>query len=308
MAGWFYPAPPAFIGGRQPYAPRIDIPISVATVSTPPLRSIVTFGLIAAAWAQPFQLPPRSPQIPISVAATASAFVPLNTINQQIINSIWANQDVQTRITLFTIGGTAPTTPDSVQARNTVNDQLIRQSWDIAQSAIQRSPVIPLSQAAGVNYPPQPTFATFNLIIAANQPAQWWPVQGYFASARIAAAAPAPDTTPDQFSDETKAGQPLSTTVDFTPVTPTGFNAATPITASGGLYSINGGSYTSSAGTFNPGDTFAPRNTSSASYLTSVATIITVGGVSATFTSITQGDPSILGYIRRPFNFNWWKS
>lgn len=117
------------------------------------------------------------------------------------------------------------------------------------------------------------------------------------------------DTTPDQFSGETKAGQPLSTTVDFTPVTPTGFNAATPITVSGGLYSINGGSYTSSAGTLSPGDTFAPRNTSSASYLTSVPTIITVGGVSATYTSITTYDPAALPKNRLiKFRFSWiWR-
>lgn len=123
------------------------------------------------------------------------------------------------------------------------------------------------------------------------------------------AAAAASDTTPDQFSGETKTGQALSATVTFAAVTPVGYDTATTISITGGTYSINGGAYTASAGTLSPGDTFTARNTSSGSYLTGVDTVITLdGSVSATYRSITLGDPAIQGYIRRPFNFNWWKS
>lgn len=114
------------------------------------------------------------------------------------------------------------------------------------------------------------------------------------------------DTTPDQFSGDTKAGQALSATVTFSDVTPVGYDSATAISVSGGSYRINSGSYTTSAGTLNPGDSFTARNTSSGSYLTNVDAVVTVGGVSATFRSITQGDPANAAYIYSPFSFNWW--
>lgn len=104
-------------------------------------------------------------------------------------------------------------------------------------------------------------------------------------------AAPS-DTTPDQFSGETKAGQATSATVTFTAVTPTGYDTATAISVTNGTYRINAGSYVSTPGTLNPGDSFTARNTSSASYLTNVDTVVTVGGVSATYRSITTIDPA----------------
>ena len=54
------------------------------------------------------------------------------------------------------------------------------------------------------------------------------------------------------------------------------------------------------------GDTVRARHTSSASYLTATDTTVTIGGVSDTFRSITEGDPANTGYITRPFSFNWW--
>lgn len=103
------------------------------------------------------------------------------------------------------------------------------------------------------------------------------------------------DTTPDQFSGETKPGQALSATVTFTTFVPTGYDSAADISISGdasGLYSINGGAYTAVAGTVSPGDDVTVRNTSSASYLTNVDNLLTIGGVSATFRSTTGADPA----------------
>lgn len=102
-----------------------------------------------------------------------------------------------------------------------------------------------------------------------------------------------PDTTPDQFPGETKAGQALSATVTFTAVTPVGYTSATTINITGGTYSINGGSYVSSSGTLSPGDSFTVRHTSSASYLTAVDSVITLDGtVTGTYRSITTIDPA----------------
>lgn len=114
------------------------------------------------------------------------------------------------------------------------------------------------------------------------------------------------DTTPDQFDGETKAGQALSATVTFADVTPVGYDSAADISVSNGSYRINAGSYTTSPGTLSPGDSFTARNTSSASYLTNVDTVVTVGGVSATYRSTTEGDPANSAYLDAPFSLNWW--
>lgn len=117
------------------------------------------------------------------------------------------------------------------------------------------------------------------------------------------------DTTPDQFTFTDQSGVALSSTITSASITVTGIDAAAAITVSGAassLYSINGGAFTADAGTVNNGDTVRARHTSSASYLTATNTTVTIGGVSDTFTSITEGDPAQAAYIYRPFSFNWW--
>jgi hypothetical protein len=116
------------------------------------------------------------------------------------------------------------------------------------------------------------------------------------------------DTTPDQFEFSDQSGVALSSTTTSAPVTITGIDAAAAITVSGGTYDINeSGTFTADPGTVNNGDTVRARHTSSASYVTATNTTITIGGVSDTFTSITEGDPAQAAYIYRPFSFNWWK-
>lgn len=117
------------------------------------------------------------------------------------------------------------------------------------------------------------------------------------------------DTTPDQFSFTDQSGVALSSTITSAAVTIAGIDAAAAITVAGGTYDINAsGTFVSTAGTVNNGDTVRARHTSSGSYLTATNTVITIGGVSDTFTSITEGDPAQAAYIRRPFSFNWWRN
>lgn len=116
------------------------------------------------------------------------------------------------------------------------------------------------------------------------------------------------DTTPDQFSFTDQSGVALSDTITSAPITVTGIDAAADIEITGGTYSINGGAFTADPGTVDNGDEVEARHTSSASYLTATNTVVTIGGVSDTFTSITEGDPSNAAYIYRPFSFNWWRS
>lgn len=56
---------------------------------------------------------------------------------------------------------------------------------------------------------------------------------------------------------------------------------------SGGLYSINGGAYTSSPGTVVNGDSVMVRTTSSDAYSTAVSVTLTIGGRSDTYTVTT---------------------
>lgn len=117
------------------------------------------------------------------------------------------------------------------------------------------------------------------------------------------------DTTPDQFSFTDQSGVSTSSTIMSAAVTITGIDAAAAITVSGGTYDINGsGTFVGTEGTVVSGDTVRARHTSSASYLTATNTVVTIGGVSDTFTSITEGDPANAAYIYRPYSFNWWRS
>lgn len=99
------------------------------------------------------------------------------------------------------------------------------------------------------------------------------------------------DTTPIQFEFTDQNNVARSTIVTSNQITVTGIDAPAPISIIGGEYSRNGGEYTSESGTVESGDTVTVRHTSSASYSTSANTVLTIGGVSGTFTSTTLADP-----------------
>lgn len=103
----------------------------------------------------------------------------------------------------------------------------------------------------------------------------------------------ADDTTPDAFSFVDQSGVALSSTITSAAITVTGIDAAAAITVTGGEYDINGsGTFTSDAGTVNSGDTVRARGTASDQYLTAVDVVVTIGGVSDTFTITTRVEPA----------------
>ncbi|MBX9809186.1 hypothetical protein K2X92_02230 [Candidatus Gracilibacteria bacterium] len=104
----------------------------------------------------------------------------------------------------------------------------------------------------------------------------------------ITTEAVAPDTTPTAFSFADQTGVALSTVVTSAPITIAGINTASPISVSGGEYSINGGAWTSTAGSVTNGQTVRVRGTSSASNSTSTSVTLTVGGVSDVFDITTE--------------------
>jgi hypothetical protein len=103
----------------------------------------------------------------------------------------------------------------------------------------------------------------------------------------------AADTTPDAFAFVDASGVALSTVQVSNSVTINGIEAAASVAVTNGEYEINGsGGWTSDPGTINSGQTIRVRHTSSGSLGAAVGTLLTVGGVSDTFTSTTVGADS----------------
>ena len=105
------------------------------------------------------------------------------------------------------------------------------------------------------------------------------------------------DFTPAAFSFTDVTGVTVSSTMTSNTITVSGITAATPISVSGGFYSINSGAYTSASGTVNNGDTISVQHTSAASDSTTVNTILTIGIISDTYSS-TTGDftPAVFSF------------
>ncbi len=116
------------------------------------------------------------------------------------------------------------------------------------------------------------------------------------------------DTTPNPFRFVAQANVLLNTLVESDTITISGINAAAPISVTGGEYQVNGGPWTTVAaltsrgsapakggpgvtaaktGAVTNGQTVKVRHVSASANNASVGTTLTIGGVSATFTSTT---------------------
>jgi hypothetical protein len=95
------------------------------------------------------------------------------------------------------------------------------------------------------------------------------------------------DTVPDAFTFTDVTNAALSTVYTSNTITVSGIDGPSPLSITGGEYQINGGAWASSATSANAGDTISVRGTSSSSNSTSVNVVLTIGGVSDTFTITT---------------------
>lgn len=95
------------------------------------------------------------------------------------------------------------------------------------------------------------------------------------------------DTTPNPFTFTDQSNVALSTIITSNTITVAGIDAPSNMTITGGQYSKNGGAFASAATTVVAGDTVQVRGTSSASNSTAVNVVLTIGGVSDTFTITT---------------------
>jgi len=95
--------------------------------------------------------------------------------------------------------------------------------------------------------------------------------------------------TPNSFSFTDKVDQPLNSRIESDSITISGINILAPISVSaGGDYSINGGAYSSTPGIVKNGDIVTVRQTSSGSFSTRTDVVLTIGGVSDTFSVTTR--------------------
>jgi serine protease len=104
------------------------------------------------------------------------------------------------------------------------------------------------------------------------------------------------DITPDSFSFNNQNNVTLNAVVSSNNITVSGINVLSPISMSGGEYSINNGSYTTAAGWIASGDTASLRVTAAGTGSTTRTAALNIGGVSANFTVTTQeSNPPSLG-------------
>lgn len=97
-------------------------------------------------------------------------------------------------------------------------------------------------------------------------------------------------TTPASFSFAPATDVEPSNVQTSDTATITGIDVAVPISITGGEYAIGEGEFTSADGTIKAGQSVKVRTTASADYNTLVEVVLTIGGVSGTFTATTLKD------------------
>lgn len=96
------------------------------------------------------------------------------------------------------------------------------------------------------------------------------------------------DAQPDAFRLVDQGKVEPRAVVTSASITPTGFAAAASVTITGGEYSIGDGAFTSAAGQLTPGASIRVRHTAASGFDATTDTVLTIGGVSDTFTSTTR--------------------
>lgn len=98
----------------------------------------------------------------------------------------------------------------------------------------------------------------------------------------------ASDAQPDAFRLADQGNVEPRAVVTSAAITPTGFVAPAPVTITGGEYSIGEAAFTAAAGQLTPGASIRVRHTAASGFDATTDTVLTIGGVSDTFTSTTR--------------------
>ena len=192
-------------------------------------------------------------------------------------------------------GVSAPADPTvTLSSRNNTDDTVVVSS----SSGSGNSGTITFAQTS-TNVTPTSGFTTTTTYTQPrNSTRYYWASQSSIVSGSTSFISPAVDSTPNAFSFTPVLNASLNSTNTSNTITIAGLGdgdtATVSLSGTAGSkqYSKNGGSYTSSSGTAQNGDTFAVRGTASGSYSSTVTVILTVGGVSGTYSISTQGVPA----------------
>lgn len=101
------------------------------------------------------------------------------------------------------------------------------------------------------------------------------------------------DTVPSSFTFTDVPNASISTVYTSNAITVSGINTPTHISISGGTFNVNSGSYGSTKTTVSNGDVISIRNTSSGSFSTTVNSVLTIGGVTDTYSITTVSLDSV---------------
>jgi hypothetical protein len=177
VAGYFYPLPPAFIGGRQPYAPKLGI--AQSGPPSQPTRALATLGIILASWAQAAPALPKQVKIaPLIPVAAAAANPPYTRKQFESIDAAW-RADVTTVITLTSIAPSAepPPDPDVAPIKGYKTVDLILGQWKAREyRPPQPNGLAPLLPPAVVpDAPPVRSHALLKSILDQSLPAAYRP-------------------------------------------------------------------------------------------------------------------------------------
>jgi hypothetical protein len=115
---------------------------------------------------------------------------------------------------------------------------------------------------------------------------------------------PPVDTTPDGFTFPVQSGLAPSEECTSDEITITGLTGTASITVTGGEYSINGGAFTSAAGTVSNTQRVRVRVTASGQFSTQSSATLTVGGISGTFTVTTVAADTTPAAFQFPYAMN----
>jgi hypothetical protein len=192
-------------------------------------------------------------------------------------------------------GVSAPADPTvTLSSRNNTNDTVVVSS----SSGSGNSGTITFAQTS-TNVTPTSGFTTTTTYTQPrNSTRYYWASQSSIVSGSTSFVSPAVDTSPNGFTFTDVANVSRNSTNTSNTITisgmGTGDTATVSLSGTAGSkqYSKNGGSYTSSSGTAQNGDTFAVRGTASGSYSTTVTVILTVGSTADTYSITTEGVPA----------------
>jgi len=109
-------------------------------------------------------------------------------------------------------------------------------------------------------------------------------------------------SVPNNYSFMALIGVDPSSTQTSNAITVAGTNISSPISVSGGEYSINGGAFTADAGSVSPGAQVAVRLVASAAYSTKTSAVLDIGGVTQAFDVTTRAiEPGQLSFTQSAF-------